>query len=317
MLSKEENSKLRDILKQALNEANVAKEAAAIARAENSQLKDSLEEREAALNFLTRENENYRVNEIAANENIKELKRLLIESSQKDCKREEREKPPLRDVKKEAKEKTPTRSRRRRLRTQRKSLGIKHLRRSRRRRSGTKHLQRRTVVRRSHQYQGRLKRTTKRKPHQTRIRRERLETYLAKFSAFSLKELKISNSHDDVGHDNDNDDEIEIDEALKGSIFEIHSPGSATHHRRNSSTFTEDGEPLHPDDFDHLDGNHAENSRKKKALLRRFGDLIKRSTTYTYAKKEPSPDPKSQDAKKEPSQDTKKEPSQEKEALPE
>lgn len=316
MLSKEENSKLRDILKQALNEANVAKEAAAIARAENSQLKDSLEEREAALNFLTRENENYRVNEIAANENIKELKRLLIESSQKDCKREEREKPPLRDVKKEAKEKTPTKESKKEVKDSKKESRDKTPTKESKKEVRDKTPTKEDSSKEKSPIPGEVKKDDKEKTSSDKDKEREAGNILGKVFSFSLKELKISNSHDDVGHDND-DDEIEIDEALKGSIFEIHSPGSATHHRRNSSTFTEDGEPLHPDDFDHLDGNHAENSRKKKALLRRFGDLIKRSTTYTYAKKEPSPDPKSQDAKKEPSQDTKKEPSQEKEALPE
>ncbi|XP_050369442.1 WEB family protein At5g16730, chloroplastic [Argentina anserina] len=287
MLSKEENSKLRDILKQALNEANVAKEAAAIAQLENAQLKDSLEEKEEALNILTQENENYRVNEIAAHENIKELKRLLIESSQKDGKKEEKEKPPLRDVKKESKDKTPTKELKKETKDSKKEFRDK---------TPTK------------------EDSGKDDKEKTSENKEKeAGTILGKVFSFSLRELKVSHSHDDVVHvvhHDDNDDEIEIDEALKGSIFEVQSPGSAVHHRRTSSAFTEDGEPLHPEDFDHLDGTHAENSRKKKALLRRFGDLIKRSTAYSYTKKEPSPDPKLlPDTKKEPSQDLKKEPS--------
>ncbi|XP_059643163.1 putative WEB family protein At1g65010, chloroplastic isoform X2 [Cornus florida] len=75
--SKEENHKLRDILKQALNEANVAKEAAAIARSENSHLKDSITEKDEALDFFTRENERLRIDDAAAHASIKELKRLL------------------------------------------------------------------------------------------------------------------------------------------------------------------------------------------------------------------------------------------------
>lgn len=76
-IAKEEASKLRDILKQALNESNVAKEAANIARAENSELKDLLTEKEESLHFLTKENERLRINEVAARENVKEFKRLL------------------------------------------------------------------------------------------------------------------------------------------------------------------------------------------------------------------------------------------------
>ncbi|KAL6220118.1 hypothetical protein ACLB2K_007875 [Fragaria x ananassa] len=317
MLSKEENSKLRDILKQALNEANVAKEAAAIARLENSQLKDSLEEKEEALNILTRENENYRVNEIAANENIRELKRLLIESSNKDSKKDEKEKPPLKDVKKESKDKTPTKD----LKEHKESK---------------KEFKDKTPTKESKK-DGRDKTPTREDTgyHSSSDREKEKEagTILGKVFSFSLRELEVSHSHDDhvvhVVHDDDDDDEIQINEALKGSIFEVQSPGSA-HHRRTSSTFTDDGEPLHPEDFDHLDGTHAENSRKKKALLRRFGDLIKRSTAYSYSKKEPSPDhPKrellpgtkkepSHELRKEPSLDSKKDPSHDtkKEALP-
>nr|XP_033509440.1 myosin heavy chain, striated muscle-like isoform X3 [Nicotiana tomentosiformis] len=53
--AREEIYKLRDILKQVVNEANVAKAAADLARDENSQLKDSLAEKEEKLRFLARE----------------------------------------------------------------------------------------------------------------------------------------------------------------------------------------------------------------------------------------------------------------------
>ncbi|XP_016499788.2 uncharacterized protein LOC107818311 [Nicotiana tabacum] len=53
--AREEIYKLRDILKQVVNEANVAKAAADLARDENSQLKDSLAEKEEKLHFLARE----------------------------------------------------------------------------------------------------------------------------------------------------------------------------------------------------------------------------------------------------------------------
>ncbi|XP_011023084.1 PREDICTED: putative WEB family protein At1g65010, chloroplastic [Populus euphratica] len=83
-ISKQETQKVRDILKQALNEANVAKEAAGIARAENSQLKDVLDEKDNALVFITQENENLMINEAAALEQIKELKQLLSEASERE-----------------------------------------------------------------------------------------------------------------------------------------------------------------------------------------------------------------------------------------
>ncbi|KAK3020153.1 hypothetical protein RJ639_005286 [Escallonia herrerae] len=90
-VAREESYKLRDILKQALNEASVAKEAASIARDENSQLKDCLDEKDEALHFLTRENERLRINETAAQENIKELKRLLSTASSERTEEKEQE----------------------------------------------------------------------------------------------------------------------------------------------------------------------------------------------------------------------------------
>ncbi|KAA8530815.1 hypothetical protein F0562_005561 [Nyssa sinensis] len=91
MTSREENHKLRDILKQALNEANVAKEAAGIARAENSQLKDCLSGKDKALDFLNRENERLRINEAASHEIIMELKRFLSPALIKELKTEDKE----------------------------------------------------------------------------------------------------------------------------------------------------------------------------------------------------------------------------------
>ncbi|KAL2521681.1 putative WEB family protein [Forsythia ovata] len=81
MVAREETFKLRDILKQAINEANAAKVAAGIAMDENSQLKDCLSEKDDALLFLTRENERLRINEAAARENMKEYKKLLSTAS--------------------------------------------------------------------------------------------------------------------------------------------------------------------------------------------------------------------------------------------
>ncbi|KAF8404645.1 hypothetical protein HHK36_009533 [Tetracentron sinense] len=90
-VSMEENHNLRDILKQAINESTVAKEAAEIARAENSQLKDSLSDKDNALDSLTRENERLRINEAAAHENIKELKRLLSTTSTNDLRAKDKD----------------------------------------------------------------------------------------------------------------------------------------------------------------------------------------------------------------------------------
>ncbi|KAL1814809.1 hypothetical protein DCAR_0518993 [Daucus carota subsp. sativus] len=88
--AREENEKLRDVLKQAINEANVAKEAASIAQQENSELKDSLVDKEKTIDFLARENDQLKFDEAAASERIKELERLLSEA-QSEAKTEDKD----------------------------------------------------------------------------------------------------------------------------------------------------------------------------------------------------------------------------------
>ncbi|KAL8246699.1 hypothetical protein R6Q59_007915 [Mikania micrantha] len=90
-ITREEGFKLRDILKQALNESSVAKEAANIARSENSELKDLLAEKEESVHFLTKENERLRINEVAARENVKEFKRLLAAKAEANSLYEEKD----------------------------------------------------------------------------------------------------------------------------------------------------------------------------------------------------------------------------------
>lgn len=79
--AREENHKLREIVKRSLNEANVAKEAAKIAKEEISALEGSLAEKDEALDYLTREIERLRISEAAANEKMKELKKLLSQAN--------------------------------------------------------------------------------------------------------------------------------------------------------------------------------------------------------------------------------------------
>ncbi|KAG9141822.1 hypothetical protein Leryth_013953 [Lithospermum erythrorhizon] len=88
--AREENFKLRDILKQAINEANASKAAASIARDENSLLKDSLSEKDEELLNIHKENERLRINEVAAKENLKEFKKLLSSASM-ECKADNKE----------------------------------------------------------------------------------------------------------------------------------------------------------------------------------------------------------------------------------
>lgn len=221
-VSKEENQKLRDILKQALNEANVAKEAAEIAKAENARLQDSL-------NLLVHENEMLKIHEAASFENIKELKRMLSESSSKEFKNEDIER-----AKESGKEENNKES------------------------------------------------TRKVKGHS--ISSLSADKNLNKTFSFNLKDMITAHKqqHSKVGNELDvNKDtatttatNTDDDDTLKGSIFdEVDSSDSDSRH---------DMEMGIPDDFDHLDESHFDdpegdrNSRKRRALLRRFGDLIRR-----------------------------------------
>lgn len=225
--AKLETQKLRDILKQALNEANVAKEAAEIARAENSQLKDVLAQKDDALIFITQENENLRINEAAALENIKELKGLLSEASGKEFKVEDKE----------------------------------------------------------HEH--------KQKPQNPMEKEHRDGRKLSNGFSFNLKELIIPHKHKDVDEDqkipdknsnNDENEDSENTDPLRGSIFDVAESPVATVHqqKKTSSAFTDDKEAVNSENYDNIDGAHIDdfenerNSRKKRALLRRFGEILTR-----------------------------------------
>lgn len=69
-----ESIRLRDILKQAISEANAAKAAANIAIDENSKLKDALEDKEDALHFLAQENERLKINKVSLPPQSRECK---------------------------------------------------------------------------------------------------------------------------------------------------------------------------------------------------------------------------------------------------
>lgn len=74
---RDENARLRDILKQAVGEANVVKESLELARVENSRLNDVVAEKEGALQSLRQEHECIKVSEAAAQSSLKELNSLL------------------------------------------------------------------------------------------------------------------------------------------------------------------------------------------------------------------------------------------------
>ncbi|CAL0333132.1 unnamed protein product [Lupinus luteus] len=237
-VSKNENQKLRDILKQALNEANVAKEAAEIAKAENARLQDSL-------TLLVQENEMLKIHEAASFENIKELKRLLSESSMKEFKHEDNEKS-----------------------------------------SSTKE----GISSKEDKESGKKAKTH----HNNSTDKEHKDSKnLSKTFSLNLKEMisphKENHNHKQqqqqhkVGNEESNGNNKETeDDTLRGSIFdEVDSSDSESSHHD-------------VDDFDHLDESHFDdcegdrNSRKRRALLRRFGDLIRRRGNHYHHRKDSS-----------------------------
>ncbi|XP_057430937.1 WEB family protein At4g27595, chloroplastic isoform X2 [Lotus japonicus] len=213
-VSKEENQKLRDILKQALNEANVAKEVAEIAKAENARLQDSL-------TLLVQENEMLKIHEAASFENIKELKRMLSESSIKEFKNDDID----RLLDKESGKKT--------------------------------------------------------KAQHSHSSTEKDSKNLNKTFSFNLKDMITPHNkqqHKVGGSEEANNKETKDDDTLRGSIFdEVDSSDSESRHDEMAEY------------FDHLDDapESDRNNRKRRALLRRFGDLIRRKG-YHYHQKEPS-----------------------------
>ncbi|KAL2907251.1 hypothetical protein RDABS01_005961 [Bienertia sinuspersici] len=226
--SKEENKNLRDILKQALNEANAAKEAASLARAENSSLKDALTEKDKALVTLAQETERLRINEAEANESIKELKRVITSGSKKELasKREKENKEPKKVAKKEF-----------------------------------------------------AAENTENPPKEYR----RLTTTFS----FDLNQLWPPIPSLACKSSKEVDEDLEEDDALGGSIFDlVESPGKelpACGHRRTASACSsEDNFNFDNFDEDHFDDMEMDRASqgKRKALLRRFGDLLRRKSTH-------------------------------------
>jgi len=74
---RDENSRLREMLKHAVNEANVARESLEIARVENSQLHEDMSEKDSTLKNIVQEYESLKVSEAAAQGSIKELKDMI------------------------------------------------------------------------------------------------------------------------------------------------------------------------------------------------------------------------------------------------
>ncbi|KAF5207282.1 Web family protein [Thalictrum thalictroides] len=102
--------------------------------------------------------------------------------------------------------------------------------------------------------------------------------------------LKFDEPQIPNGHKNEVEDP-EMAEMLKGSIFDVvvspDGPKPGSHQRKKSSSIsTDDGEAINLEEIDHLvrhsldDTEDKSSQRKKRALLRRFGELIKRTSFH-------------------------------------
>lgn len=240
--SRDELKKLRDILKQALNEANVAQEAASLAREENAYLKDSLAEKDRALVTLARETERLRIHENEANEAIMELKRIIAAGSKKEAAKVEKE-----------------------IKEQKKAAA---------------------------------------KKEQEPVVSDCIEKERRLSSSFSFGLNNIWPATVATKANKDADEDPEEDDVLVDSIFDLvespvkepPDPASATatapapapvpsSHRRTASACTDEGNSFNFENFDeaqHFDDMDIDRNShgKKKALLRRFGDLLGRKITH-------------------------------------
>ncbi|KAG7623523.1 unnamed protein product [Arabidopsis thaliana] len=301
--AKEENHKVRDILKQAINEANVAKEAAGIARAENSNLKDALLDKEEELQFALKEIERVKVNEAVANDNVKKLKKMLSEievameeEKQRSLNRQEsmpKEVVEVVEKKIEEKEKKEEKKENKKEKKESKKEKKEHS----------------------------EKKEDKEKKEQTHQNFDK--RMIGKTCSFSIMKLAHHNhnhkhnketSEEETKNANGGNHQENSDESgegnspssdsylFKGSIFDVaETPHAQMHHKRRSScTFLEEVETINPEDLENLDGNHLEEgelndkgavARKKKAFIRRFGDLLVRRKSLSFShKKESSTD---------------------------
>jgi hypothetical protein len=130
----------------------------------------------------------------------------------------------------------------------------------------------------------------KEKPQNAEEKQDKDGKKLGRTCSFSFKELIIPNKHRDVDennkttdkqNNNDEDEDSENPDLLRGSIFDkqAESPTAAVPRKKK---FTDVGKETKPGDYDHIDGAHTNdpeserNSTRKRAYIRRFGDILLR-----------------------------------------
>ncbi|CAN8328535.1 unnamed protein product [Cochlearia groenlandica] len=288
---KEENHKVRDILKQAISEANVAKEAAGIARAENSNLKDALLDKEEELEFALREIERMKVNEAVANDNVKKLKKLL---SEVEVAMEE--------------EKQRSLSRQDSMQKEAELVVVVEKKLDEKKESNKKE------KKKEKKEHSEKKEEKEKKEHHHNTHQNIDKKMIGKTCSFSLMKLAHNHNHNhkhkesieeetrtqsqDNNDDNSGGNSPGSESYLfKGSIFDVaETPQAQTHHKRRSScTFLEEVETINAEDLENYEEVGGEvnekGARKKKAFIRRFGDLLVKRKSMSFShKKESSTD---------------------------
>ncbi|XP_060213131.1 WEB family protein At3g02930, chloroplastic-like [Lycium barbarum] len=282
--SKKEMYKLRGILKQAINEAKAAIAAAGLAGDENIQLKDSLAEKEESIRLLTRENERLRINEVAAHENVEELKRLLSSSSLKTEDKEQEEDPQGKKTS---------------------SLNISELNLQQEQENGDMKIQDHnhekaealmdSISDTNESPKSKAELHTPKQPHTARSAFSddggTLKTeYLCNSSSLKTEDKEQEKEHYEdpqvkktsslnIIDLNLQQEQESLDAKIQDKNPEKAEAIKVSHHRRaTTSALSDDGGPLKTEDSD--SDRSPPSRKKKKALFRRVGDLIRRKSFH-------------------------------------
>ncbi|KAL3591555.1 hypothetical protein D5086_010195 [Populus alba] len=131
----------------------------------------------------------------------------------------------------------------------------------------------------------------KEKPQNAEEKQDKDGKKLGRMCSFSLKEVIIPNKHRDVDENNkttdkqktnDEDEDSENPDLLRGSIFDKQAESRTEAVPRKKKFTNNVGEETKPGDYDQIDGVHTNDpeserhSTRKRAYIRRFGDILLR-----------------------------------------
>ncbi|MBA0617053.1 hypothetical protein Godav_026530 [Gossypium davidsonii] len=260
--SKEENHKLKDIMIQALNEANATKQ-------EISQLKDTIAQKEAALKLLSQENERLKLKEASVSTTTPVITRGM---TMKDLLELEDMGELMNPKPTDSSSTTPYSVKDlRKMEDQEEAMKLKST-------DSTQHKENKDYD----------KEHTKKSRHI----KTNSSCLIIKFPykhKYPEEEPKVQLK------DSDEDSDSDYFDPLKGSIFDVaetpKSEAVQNHHSKKPSLYVADDESMCGEEFHHFDSSHFDEEtdkfpKKKRALFSRFSDLIGMRNFY---KKEQPP----------------------------